>query len=169
MAAPLELHNSATGKILPAIGPLLIGAIFAFGVVQGIAAGANSGHVLVIALLGAGCLALGFFLARGAFDTSVKVVLDSQGFRDRRAGDVLVPWRKVRSVRLTSGKGSAMLNFELTEEPPDAIKYAPANVVNLILPFGKTIVHMEVSSLDVRGDDMLDAIRKFAPHVVVNR
>ncbi|MDX8432298.1 hypothetical protein RFN25_02490 [Mesorhizobium abyssinicae] len=169
MTAPLELHNSATGKILPAIGPLLIGAIFAFGVVQGIAAGANGGHVLVIALLGAGCLALGFFLARGAFDTSVKVVLDSQGFRDRRAGDVLVPWRKVRSVRLTCGKGSAMLNFELTEEPPDEIKYAPANVVNLILPFGKTIVHMEVSSLDVRGDDMLDAIRKFAPHVVVNR
>ncbi|TIT27031.1 MAG: hypothetical protein E5W86_10580 [Mesorhizobium sp.] len=72
-------------------------------------------------------------------------------------------------MRLTSGKGSAMLNFELTEEPPDEIKYAPANVVNLILPFGKTIVHMEVSSLDVRGDDMLDAIRKFAPHVVVNR
>ncbi|AZO49783.1 MAG: hypothetical protein EOS54_25675 [Mesorhizobium sp.] len=169
MTAPLELHNSATGKILPAIGPLLIGAIFAFGVVQGIAAGAKSGHVLVIALLSAGCLALGFFLARGAFDTSVQVVLDSHGFRDRRAGDVLVPWTKVRSVRLTSGKGSAMLNFELTEEPPDAIKYAPANVVNRILPFGKTIVHMEVSSLDVRGDDMIDAIRKFAPHVVVDR
>ncbi|TIW65117.1 MAG: hypothetical protein E5V58_31725, partial [Mesorhizobium sp.] len=71
MAAPLELHNSATGKILPAIGPLLIGAIFAFGVVQGIAAGANGGHVLVIALLSAGCLGLGFFLARCAFDTSV--------------------------------------------------------------------------------------------------
>ncbi|BCG91842.1 hypothetical protein [Mesorhizobium sp. 131-2-1] len=169
MAAPLELHNSATGKIFPALGPLLIGAIFAFGALQGIASGTDGGHVLVIALLAAGCLALGFFLARGAFDTSVKVVLDSRGFRDARAGDVLVPWTKVRSVRLTSGKGSAMLNFELTEEPPDAIKYAPANVVNLILPFGKTIVHMEVSSLDVPGQDMIDAIRKFAPHVVVNR
>jgi len=169
MAAPLELHNSATGKIFPALGPLLIGAIFAFGALQGLASGADGGHVLVIALLAAGCLALGFFLARGAFDTSVKVVLDSRGFRDARAGDVLVPWSKVRSVRLTSGKGSAMLNFELTEEPPDAIKYAPANVVNLILPFGKTIVHMEVSSLDVPGQDMIDAIRKFAPHVVVNR
>jgi hypothetical protein len=169
MPAPLELRNSPSGKILPALGPFLLGGIFGFGALQGVASGADGGHVLWIALLGAACLALGAFIARGAFDTSVKVVLNSQGFRDTRAGDVLVPWQKVRSVRLTSGKGSAMLNFELTEEPPDAIKYAPANVVNLILPFGKTTVHMEVSSLDVPGQDMIDAIRKFAPHVVVNR
>ncbi|OWK18791.1 hypothetical protein AJ88_01750 [Mesorhizobium amorphae CCBAU 01583] len=169
MSAPLELRNSVTGKIFPAIGPFIIGAMFGFGALQGLASGADGGHVLVIALLAVACLALSFFIARGAFDTSVKVVLDSQGFRDRRAGDVLVPWREVRSVRLTSGKGSAMLNFELTEEPPDAIKYSPANALSRILPFGKTIVHMEVSSLNVRGEDMIDAIRQFAPHVVVAR
>ncbi|WP_192179412.1 hypothetical protein [Mesorhizobium amorphae] len=169
MSAPLELRNSVTGKIFPAIGPFIIGAMFGFGALQGLASGADGGHVLVIALLAVACLALGASIARGAFDTSVKVVLDSQGFRDRRAGDVLVPWRDVRSVRLTSGKGSAMLNFELIEEPPDAIKYAPANALSRILPFGKTIVHMEVSSLDVRGEDMIDAIRQLAPHVVVAR
>ncbi|RJT30105.1 hypothetical protein D3227_30755 [Mesorhizobium waimense] len=169
MSAPLELRNSVTGKIFPAIGPFIIGAMFGLGALQGLASGADGGHVLVIALLALACLGLGFFIARGAFDTSVKVVLDEEGFRDRRAGDVLVPWHKVHSVRLTSGKGSAMLNFELTEEPPDAIKYAPTNALNRILPFGKTTVHMEVSSLDVRGDDMIDAIRQLAPHVVVMR
>ena len=167
MPAPLEIRNSASGKLLPALGPFLIGGIFGFGALQGVAAGASGGHVLVIALLGVTCLALGFFIARGAFDTSVKVTLDSHGFRDRRAGDVLVPWRKVKSVRLASGgKGAAMLNFELTEEPPDEIRYAAANAFGL-MPFGRTIVHMEISSLDIRGDDMVDAVKKFAPHVAV--
>ncbi|TIS61284.1 MAG: hypothetical protein E5W93_08360 [Mesorhizobium sp.] len=169
MAAPLEIRNSVTGKILPALGPFLIGAMFGFGALQGAGSGADGGRVLVIVLLCVACLALGFYIARGAFDTSVKVTLDSRGFRDARAGDVLVPWNKVRSVRLAAGgKGAAMLNFELTEEPPDAIKYSAANAFGL-MPFGKTIVHMEISSLDIRGDDMVEAVRKFAPHVVVRR
>ena len=167
MSAPLELRNSATGKIFPAIGPLLIGAIFGFGALRGLAAGADG--VLVIALVALGCLGLGYVIARGAFDRSVQVTLDSQGFRDARAGDVLVPWAMVKSVHLTSGKGAAMLNFELTREPPDEIKYASANALNRILPFGKNIVHMEVSSLDVRGQDIVEAIKTFAPHVVVRR
>ena len=167
MSAPLELRNSATGKIFPAIGPLLIGAIFGFGALRGLAAGADG--VLVIALVALGCLGLGYVIARGAFDKSVQVTLDSQGFRDARAGDVLVPWAMVKSVHLTSGKGAAMLNFELTREPPDEIKYAPANALDRMLPFGKNIVHMEVSSLDVRGQDMVEAIKTFAPHVVVRR
>ncbi|OHV90196.1 hypothetical protein [Mesorhizobium sp. ORS 3428] len=167
MAAPLEIRNSPTGKIFPAFGPFLIGGIFAFGALQGLASGASGGNVLWIALLSAACLGLGAFIARGAFDTSVKVTLDSQGFRDARAGDVLVPWNKVMSVHLASGgKGAAMLNFELTEEPPDAIKYAAANAFGL-MPFGKTTVHMEISSLDIQGQDMIEAVKKFAPHVVV--
>ncbi|MFD2053892.1 hypothetical protein ACFSQT_12585 [Mesorhizobium calcicola] len=81
-----------------------------------------------------------------------------------------MPWRDVRSVRLASGgKGAAMLNFELTGEPPDAIKFAPANALGLMLPFGRSMVHMEISSLDVRGEDMIEAIRTFAPHVTVAR
>ena len=167
MSAPLELRNSATGKIFPAIGPLLIGAMFGFGALRGLAVGADG--VLIIALVALGCLGLGYVIARGAFDRSVQVTLDSQGFRDARAGDVLVPWAMVKSVHLTSGKGAAMLNFELTGEPPDEIKYAPANALNRMLPFGKNIVHMEVSSLDVRGQDMVEAVKSFAPHVVVRR
>lgn len=169
MAAPLEIRNSPSGKILPALGPLMIGGIFGFGALQGVASGANGGHVLWIALLSAACLGLGAFIARGAFDTSVKVTLNSHGFRDTRAGDVLVPWSKVKSVRLAAGgKGAAMLNFELTEEPPDEIRYSSANAFGL-MPFGKTTVHMEISSLDVRGQDLVDAVKTFAPHVVVRR
>ncbi|MDG4890327.1 MULTISPECIES: hypothetical protein [unclassified Mesorhizobium] len=169
MAAPLEIRNSASGKILPAVGPFLIGGIFGFGALQGVASGTSGGHVLWIALLGVAFLALGVFISRGAFDNSVKVTLDQRGFRDARAGDVLVPWQKVKSVRLASGgKGAAMLNFELTEEPPDAIKYAAANAFGL-MPFGKTTVHMEISSLDIHDQDLIEAVKTFAPHVVVRR
>ena len=169
MAAPLEIRNSPTGKLFPALGPFLIGGIFGFGALQGVAAGADGGHVLWIALLGAACLGLGASIARGTFDNSVKVTLNSHGFRDSRAGDVLVPWSKVLSVRLAAGgKGAAMLNFELTEEPPDAIRYSSANAFGL-MPFGRNIVHMEISSLDARGEDLVDAVKKFAPHVVVRR
>ncbi|TJW10518.1 MAG: hypothetical protein E5W82_19810 [Mesorhizobium sp.] len=167
MPAPVEIRNSPTGKIFPAIGPFLIAVIFGFFALKGLGSGAPGGRLFLVAALALGCLGLGLFLARGAFDTSVQVVLDARGFRDRRGGDVLVPWEKVRGVRLTSGQGSAMLNFELTEPPPGAIRYAPANTLNLILPFGKNIVHMEVSSLDTSGLDMIAAIRRFAPHVAV--
>jgi hypothetical protein len=169
VSAPVEIRNSPTGKIFPALGPFLIAAIIGFFVLKGLATGAPSGGLLWVAVLALSCLGLGLFIARGAFDTSVQVVLDARGFRDRRGGDVLVPWEKVRGVRLTSGKGSAMISFELTEPPPDAIRYAPANALNLILPFGKNTVHMEISSLDISGPDMIAAIRRLAPHVAVDR
>ncbi|KUM24508.1 hypothetical protein AU467_29975 [Mesorhizobium loti] len=168
MAAPLDIRNSASGKIFPALGSFLMAAVFGFYVLKGLSMGAPGGGVFMVALLALGFAGLGAFIARGAFDTRVQVTLDSHGFRDARAGDVLVPWQKVRSVWLASGRGAAMLNFELTEVPPDEIRYAPANAFGL-LPFGKTTVHMEVSSLDVSGEEMVDAVRRFAPHVEVRR
>jgi hypothetical protein len=169
MSAPVEIRNSAMGKLLPAIGPFLIAATFGFFALEGLASGAPGGGVLLVAVLALGCLGLGFFIARGAFDTSVQVVLDADGFRDRRGGDVLVPWRTVRSVRLVSGQGSAMLSFDLMGPPPDAIRPAPANALRRVLPFGGNTVHMEVSSLDMSGADMIAAIRRLAPHVGVGR
>jgi len=169
MPAPVEIRNSATGKLFPAIGPFLIAVLFGFFALKGLASGAPGGGVLLVALLALGCLGLGFVIARGAFDASVQVVLDAHGFRDRRGGDVLVPWQTVRSVRIVSGQGSAMLSFELTGPPPDAIRHAPANALGRILPLGRNTVHMEVSSLDMNGADMIAAIRQFAPHVAVGR
>ena len=42
------------------------------------------------------------------------------------------------------------------------------NALGLILPFGKNIVHMEISSLDTSAPDMIAAIRQFAPHVAID-
>ncbi|UDL87373.1 hypothetical protein LGH82_19505 [Mesorhizobium sp. PAMC28654] len=168
MSAPVEIRNSATGKLLPAIGPFLIAGIFGFFALKGLSSGAPGGGVLlVVVVLALGCLGLGFFIARGAFDTSVQVVLDADGFRDRRSGGVLVPWQTVRGVRLVSGQGSSMLSFELTG--PDAIRHAPASALRRALPFAWNTVHMEVSSLDMSGADMMAAIRRLAPGVRAGR
>lgn len=167
MSAPVEIRNSAIGKLLPAIGPFLISGIFGFFALKGFSSGAPGGGVLLVAVLALGCLGLGLFIARGAFDTSVQVVLDADGFRDRRGGGVLVPWQTVRGVRLVSGQGSSMLSFELTG--PDAIRHAPASALRRALPFAGNTVHMEVSSLDMSGADMMAAIRRLAPGVRVGR
>lgn len=116
MPAPVEIRNSTFGKIFPALGPFLIAAIFGFFALKGLASGAPGQGLFLVAVLALGCLGLGLFLARGAFDTGVQVVLDARGFRNRRGGDVLVPWEKVRSVH--PGKGAAMISFELTEPLP---------------------------------------------------
>jgi hypothetical protein len=136
-------------------------AIFGFYTLKGLVNGADGGRVFLVALLALGFLGLGGFFVRGAFDTSVKVTLDQRGFRDARVGDGLVPWSSVQSVRLSSpGKGSGMVSFALNDEPPDA----PANAL-----FGGNTVHMEINSLDMSGQEIVEAVRRFAPHVVVDR
>jgi len=61
-----------------------------------------------------------------------------------------------------------MVSFALNDEPPIEIRHAPANALNLVLPFGGNTVHMEINSLDMSGPDIIEAVRRFAPHVVVD-
>ncbi|MDX8432297.1 hypothetical protein RFN25_02485 [Mesorhizobium abyssinicae] len=137
----IELRNSPTNKFSSVAGSLLMAAIFGFYTLKGPVNGADGGRVFFVALLALGFLGFGGYFARGAFDTSVKVTLDQRGFRDARRGDVLVPWDKVQSVRLSSpGKGSGVVSFELNEAPPDGL----ANAL-----FGGNTVHMEINSLDM--------------------
>jgi len=114
-------------KALPRARAVLLAGLFGVFVLQGLSpSSVTSGRVvLLMAVLALCCVGVGLFMARGARDTSVQVVLDENGFRDRRRGDVLVPWAKVRGVRSVSGRMGrvVMLTFELTEPMPDEIKY----------------------------------------------
>lgn len=108
MSAPVEIRNSTTGKLFPALAPFLLAGLFGFFMLQGLSPSSiTSGRVvLLMAVLALCCLGIGLFMARGIRDTSVQVVLDANGFRDRRRGDVLVPWAK-RAFLLCDGRAAS--------------------------------------------------------------
>ena len=171
MSAPVEIRNSASSNSFAVIAPF-IGAVVA-GVLafRALSSDTARGPVFLLIVFAVGCLGWGLFKASSGFDSGVQVVLDTKGFRDKRAGDVLVPWETVRSAGLVHGNhgGPTLVNFELTGEMPEAIKYSGANALNLMLPGGGKTVHMEMSSLDISEGEMMAAIRRLAPDVKVGR
>ena len=171
MSAPLEIRNSASSNTFQVIAPFVGAAIAGVLALRALSSDAARGPVFLLIAFAVGCLGWGLFKASSGFDASVQVTLDAKGFRDRRAGDVLVPWDKVRSAGLVHGNhgGPTLVNFELTGGLPDEIKYASANALNLMLPVAGNTVHMEISSLDVSEPDMIAAIHRLAPHVKLGR
>lgn len=169
MSAPVEIRNSASSNTFAVIAPFIGAAVAGVLAVRSLSSDTARGPVFLLVVFAIGCLGWGLYRASSGFDSGVQVVLDAQGFRDSRAGDVLVPWETVRSVGLVHGNhgGPTLVNFELTGALPEAIKYSNANAVNLMLPGGGNIVHMEMSSLDISEADMMAAIRRFAPGVKV--
>jgi hypothetical protein len=169
MSSPLILGNAPLGKLVPALGPLMVGAIFAFFAPKVFSMGTSAGRMVTFMALALGFLGLGLVLGRGAFDRTVQVVLNEAGFRDRRGGDVLVTWDQVALVIPLSsfGGGSGVIHFELTGPVPEAVQLAPSNLMNSILPFGKRTIRMEISSLDTTEQEVLEAIRRLGPEVKV--
>lgn len=171
MSAPVEIRNSQSSNTLAVITPFIGAAVAGVLAFRAMSSDTARGPVFLLFAFAVGCLGWGLYKAGSGFDSGVQVVLDSQGFRDKRAGDVLVPWETVQRVGLVHGNhgGPTLVNFELTGEMPEAIKYSNANAVDLMLPGGGNTVHMEMSSLDISEADMMAAIRRLAPGVKVGR
>ncbi|QPC89928.1 hypothetical protein [Mesorhizobium sp. INR15] len=171
MSTPVEIRNSASSNTFAIIAPFIGAAVAGVLLLRGLSSGGSRGPVFLLGLFAVGCVGWGLFKASSGFDGGVQVTLDAKGFRDKRGGDVLVPWDTVRSAGIVHGNhgGPTLVNFELTGELPEAIKYSNANALNLMLPGGGHSVHMEMSSLDISEGDMMAAIRRLAPDVKVGR
>ncbi|MBN9222792.1 MAG: hypothetical protein J0I79_33085 [Mesorhizobium sp.] len=171
MSAPVQIRNSASSNTLATLAPFIGAAVAGVLAFRAMSSDTARGPVFLLFIFALGCLGWGLFKASGGFDSGVQVTLDSHGFRDKRAGDVLVPWATVRSAGLVHGNhgGPTLVNFELTGPLPEAIKYSNANALNLMLPGNGHTVHMEMSSLDISEGEIMAAIRRFAPGVKVGR
>jgi len=171
MSAPVEIRNSAASNTFQIIAPFVGAAVAGVLAFRAISSEMTRGPVFLLIVFALGCLGWGLFKAASGFDSGVQVTLDAKGFRDKRAGDVLVPWETVRSAGLVHGNhgGPTLVNFELTGPLPEAIKYSNANALGLMLPGGGHTVHMEMSSLDISETEMMAAIRRLAPGVKVGR
>ncbi|KAA3441816.1 hypothetical protein C7I87_33625 [Mesorhizobium sp. SARCC-RB16n] len=78
------------------------------------------GRVFPLFVFALGCLDWGLFKASSGFDSRVQVTVDAKGFRDKRAGDALMPWQTVRRARVHGNHGGpTLVNFELTGPMPE--------------------------------------------------
>lgn len=166
MSAPIEIRNSPRKWLVRSVAVFVVAAILGFLAFKAIEAGAGRGPVSLTVALTLGALALALYDVRRAYDGQVQVVLDERGFRDRRAGNVLVPWERVRAAGTISIRNARFVTFRLDGPMPRALKYA--HPFAMALPgFDETLVRMDVTVLDRSLADILAAVRGFAPHVAV--
>ena len=91
MSAPVEIRNSVSSNTFQVIAPFIGAAVAGVLAFRGLSSDGSRGPVLLLIAFAVGCLGWGLYRTGTGFDGGVQVTLDSQGFRDRRGGDVLVP------------------------------------------------------------------------------
>src|SRR5262249_5852496 len=132
MSGPFEIRKDpGKASFMLSPGKGIFGALLMFAVaaILGYLAlkAVEYGSGLRAELVGGGLalcrLAPGIRRWRSASDRSVQVVLDSEGFRDRRGGNVLVPWADVREASYHSVRRFKMIVFKLAGPVPPAIRY----------------------------------------------
>ena len=123
VSAPVEIRNSQSSSTLQVIAPFIGAAVAGVLAFRAISSDTARGPVFLLIAFAVGCLGWGLYKAASGFDSGVQVVLDSKGFRDKRAGDVLVPWEAVQGVGLVHGNhgGPTLVNFELTGKLREAL------------------------------------------------
>lgn len=65
MSPAVEIRNSISGKLVPALGPFIGAALFGFFMLKGLAIGAQGGKVFMLGLVALGCVGFGLLMARG--------------------------------------------------------------------------------------------------------
>src|SRR5262245_48190357 len=144
MSQTCEIRDSpgeGTFRILRALLMFVVAGMLGLLVLTGVDLHGRGRALLVVA--GAlVALAFGIHDLRRAFDRRIQVVLDGTGFRDRRAGNVLVPWIDVREARLVSvhHSGAArkfeVILFRLDGAVPAGIRYSSgASAMAMAMPW----------------------------------
>jgi hypothetical protein len=124
---PLEIRYNSHGNALMTLCFAALAAIPGFGLVKGFVYGIRAdktGEALLLA--GAFVILLVMAIRNGAalFDSRIVATLTPEGLRDRRAGDVLIPWTRVARVRKAHEPDSdGIVRFDLTEDPGPGVHY----------------------------------------------
>jgi hypothetical protein len=170
MSQPFEIRNRGGTGMLSALLMLAGAAGFGFLALKGVELGSGRGPVFLAAVVALGVLGLGLSFLRRAFDKRVQVVLEREGFRDRRLGNVMVPWADVRQARYVSVRRYQAIVFKLDRPVPPRIRYSSGiRAVSMALPWmDETMLRMDITGLDWSGADILAAVRELAPHVTVD-
>ena len=170
----LEIRYNSHGNALMALCFGALAAIPGFylvaGLIHGIGAG-KTGTALFLAAAFVALLAAAIYNAALLFDDRIIVTFSPEGFRDRRAGDVLVPWTMVARLRKAyEPDSSGIVRFELIEDPGPRMHFDPLSSSGRLaapLLFDGRQINVETASLDIAQDDMIAAALEFAPHLAI--
>jgi hypothetical protein len=168
---PLEIRYNFSGNLVAVFATLAIAGILAFYLIYAAILG-KFGERWFFGLAACGAfLTLGVYHGRHMFDNRAVLTFTPQGFRDRRAGNVLVPWTMVESGRISPlGKGEVLVIFTLNADPDERMTYhLMSSSGRLDWPFfdGRRI-NIGTNALDLSPQDMLTAAKEFAPHIEID-
>ena len=170
----LEIRYNSRSNAMMALCSAALATIPGFFLVSGFVHGIRPGktsEALFLAGAFVVLLAAAIYNAALLFNDRIVVTLSPDGFRDRRAGDVLMPWTKVARLRKVYGPNSSgMVRFELTEDPGPRMHYDPISSSGRLaapLLFDGRQINVQTASLDISQDDFIKAALDFAPHIVI--
>lgn len=170
---PLQILKSRPVNGVQAVAVGAIAAILGIGIVRAMIVGTTASPeriwlVVGLFVVSAGCAC---YYAWQSVSRNVQVTFVAEGFRDARAGNVLVPWSDVRAAEYVSafGQGAALVVFHLNSMPSDDIGYdMMSSSGRFDLPMADNRrVQVEVASLALSHQDFLRAVSRFAPHVEI--
>ena len=165
-----NFHTNALMALCFAAIAAIVGFFLVYGLIYGIRPD-KTGQAFLMGCVFVVLLALAGYNGRMLFDNRAVVILTSEGFRDRRAGDVLIPWRLVTRVRRVVGpKSSGIVRFDLTEDPGSQMHYdliSSSGRLAAPLLFDGRQINIETASLDISQDDLIKAALEFAPHIEI--
>ncbi|MEM6588763.1 MAG: STM3941 family protein [Pseudomonadota bacterium] len=158
------IHRSVGKLLLLAIGS---GAFVAacFWIVTGDSSSYSKPSTYPAAWLGIVCFgfSLFFFVHKLLFGPRIPLELSPNGFLDRRLFTNEVSWTSVRGVHLWSHKGVSLVAVQLTSDAVSSLEktYLAKAKTQLNLPFGKNIVYVAITDLEIQADQLLWTFRKY--------
>lgn len=114
-----------------------------------------------------GCVSL----QRRKSDTEPIVIVSTEGIRDRRISDSVLPWNAISRVESFDAEHVPFVGLEF-HDPKAALEHAKS-MVQLFAPIHSLLrfpaVSISMSLLDGNGAELIAAIRRFKPEVVNDR
>ena len=145
---------------------LLLGAVVVIGLSRGVALG-----TLVAPIVGAlGALGFGLYDAHRISEPAVQLVFSPAGILDQRVTPPqLVPWSAVHALThvLSGGDGPSMVSLKVDDSVNRASFWSEGGAHKQTFSRDRVVISLAYLALSPKGFE--DLVRRFAPHVVVER
>jgi hypothetical protein len=145
---------------------LLLGGVVAVGLSRGVALG-----TLAAPAVGAlGALGFGLYDVHRISEPAVQLVFSPAGLLDQRVTPPqLVPWRSIHTLThvLGGGNAAALVSLKVDDSVARASFWSEGGAHQQTLSGDRVVISLAYLALSPKGFE--DLVRRFAPHVVVER